>query len=104
MPPPRSGERAYPAGRCRKNDVILTSMRRDYVASASIRRHFGTKCPLGIVLPWPNVGTLRKYVNLSHFAVAFLSQQLLLQYSVQAFETCNAVQVCIEHVHKGKQF
>ena len=29
-----------------KNDVVLTSMRRDYVASTSIRRHFGTKYPL----------------------------------------------------------
>ena len=27
--------------------VVLTSMRRDHVASTSIRRHFGTKCPLG---------------------------------------------------------
>ena len=35
-----------PAGTWRKNDVVLTSMRRDYVASTSIRRHFGTKCPL----------------------------------------------------------
>ena len=25
------------------------SMRRDYVASTSIRRHYGTKCPLGCV-------------------------------------------------------
>ena len=32
-----------------KNDVVLTSMRRDCVASTSIRRHFG-KCPLGIIL------------------------------------------------------
>ena len=28
-------------------DVVLTSMRRDDVASTLIRRHFGTKCPLG---------------------------------------------------------
>ena len=37
----------FPAGTWRKNDVVLTSMRHDYVASMSIRRHFGTKCPLG---------------------------------------------------------
>ena len=30
-----------------QNDVVLTSMRRDDVASTSIRRHFGTKCLLG---------------------------------------------------------
>ena len=32
-----------------KNDVVLTSMRRDYVALTSIRRHFGAKCPLGLL-------------------------------------------------------
>ena len=36
-----------PAGTCRKNDVVLTSMRRHHVASMLIRHHFGTKCPLG---------------------------------------------------------
>ena len=30
-----------------ENDVVLTSMRRDDVASTLIRRHFLTKCPLG---------------------------------------------------------
>ena len=30
---------SIPAGTGRKNDVVLTSMRRDYVASTSIRRH-----------------------------------------------------------------
>ena len=29
----------------RKSDVVLTSIRRDYVVSTSIWRHFGTKCP-----------------------------------------------------------
>ena len=38
---------ALPAGIWCENDVVLTSMRRDYVASTLIRRHFGTKCPLG---------------------------------------------------------
>ena len=37
----------YPAGIWCENDVVLTSMRRDYVASTLIRRHFDTKCPLG---------------------------------------------------------
>ena len=32
-----------------ENDVVLTSMRRDHVASTLIQRHFGTKCPLGEV-------------------------------------------------------
>ena len=36
-----------PAGTWRTNDIVLTSMRRDYDASASIRRHFVTKGPLG---------------------------------------------------------
>ena len=35
-----------PAGTWRKNDVVLTSMRGDYVASTLIRRHVGTKCSL----------------------------------------------------------
>ena len=30
-----------------KNDVVLTLMRRDDVASTLIRHHFRTKCPLG---------------------------------------------------------
>ena len=30
-----------------ENDVVLTSMRRDDVASTLIRHHCGTKCPLG---------------------------------------------------------
>ena len=38
-----------PAGIWCKNDVVLTSMRRDDVASTSIQRHFDTKCPLGYV-------------------------------------------------------
>ena len=36
-----------PAGIWCENDVVLTSMRRDYVASTLIRRHCDTKCPLG---------------------------------------------------------
>ena len=36
-----------PVGIWCQNDVVLTSMRRHHVASTSIRRHFGTKCPLG---------------------------------------------------------
>ena len=49
----RDSLKAFPTGTWRKNDVILTtmrrnsSMRRNYVASTSKRRHFGTKCPLG---------------------------------------------------------
>ena len=36
----------YPAGTWRKNDAVLTSMRRHHVASTSIRRHFGTIWPM----------------------------------------------------------
>ena len=44
---PYINAKAIPAGTRRKNDVVLTSMRCDDVASTSIRRHFGTICPLG---------------------------------------------------------
>ena len=37
-----------PAGIWCQNDVVLTSMRRTHVASTLIRRHFRTKCPLGM--------------------------------------------------------
>ena len=37
----------FPAGTWSKNDVVLTSMRRDDVMMW-IRRHFGTMCPLGV--------------------------------------------------------
>ena len=40
-------KRYCPAGLCRKNDVVLTSMRRHDIASTLIRRHFCTKCPPG---------------------------------------------------------
>ena len=36
-----------PSGQMTYNDVELTSMRRDYVASTSIQHHLGTKCSLG---------------------------------------------------------
>ena len=38
-----------------ENDIVLTSMQRDDVASTLIRRHFFTKCPLGYDIgerPW----------------------------------------------------
>ena len=47
-----------PVGIWCKNDVVLTSMRRDYVASTLIRRHFGTKCPLGQTFLVRATGTL----------------------------------------------
>ena len=43
---------------------------------------------------------VRIYVK-SHFAVLFLSLQLLLQYLMQGLDTCNTVKTCIGHVHKG---
>ena len=39
---------ACPAGIWCQNDVVLTSMRRNHVASTLIRHHFRTKCPLGV--------------------------------------------------------
>ena len=36
-----------PAGTQYQNDVVSSSMRRDHVASTSIRRHFNVVCPLG---------------------------------------------------------
>ena len=44
---PAAVKREYPAGIWCENDIVLTSLRRDYVASTLIRRHFDTKCPLG---------------------------------------------------------
>ena len=38
---------ASPVGIWCQNDVVLTPMRRHHVSSTLIRRHFGTKCPLG---------------------------------------------------------
>ena len=38
---------AFPAGIWCQNDVVLTSMRRDDVASTLIRRNFFVMCPLG---------------------------------------------------------
>ena len=49
---------SFPADTRRKNDVVLTSMRRDYVASTSIRRYFGTKCPLGFLFHQTNAITV----------------------------------------------
>ena len=37
--------RGTPGGILRRNDDVLTSMRRNDVASASVRRHFGIMCP-----------------------------------------------------------
>ena len=38
---------ASPVGIWCQNDVVLMSTRRHHVTSTLIRRHFGTKCPLG---------------------------------------------------------
>ena len=44
-----------PSGHMTKNDVVLTSMRRDDVASTLIRRHFG-ECSLGMLFSLDMVG------------------------------------------------
>ena len=53
-----------PVGIWCNNDVVLTSMRRDYVASTLIRRHFGTKCPLGSIYRGTPIefGTVRQMI------------------------------------------
>ena len=38
----------YPAGTLRLNDVVLTWMRRDDVASTSLRCHFNASCCMGL--------------------------------------------------------
>ena len=40
-------DKNFPSGHMTKTDVVLMSLRRDYGALTSIRRHFGTKCPVG---------------------------------------------------------
>ena len=37
----------YPAGTCRRNDVVLTSVRRQYDDVTSVRRHLDVMCRLG---------------------------------------------------------
>ena len=37
----------YPAGTCHRNDVVLTSMRRQYDDVTSVRRHLDVMCRLG---------------------------------------------------------
>ena len=44
------GGKLSPADTQHQNDVVLTSMRRDHVASTLIRRHFNVVCPLGSML------------------------------------------------------
>ena len=42
-----NSQQTIPAGKQHQNDVVSTSMQRDHVASALIRRHFNVACPLG---------------------------------------------------------
>ena len=46
-----------------ENDVGSTSMRRHHVASTLIRRHFGTKCPLGH--HWNYYGNLKAQLDIN---------------------------------------
>ena len=43
----------YPEGKCRQNDVVLTSMRRYHIASKSERRYFDVMCMLGTGMSKP---------------------------------------------------
>ena len=51
----------YLAGTCRRNDVKLTSMRRNYVASMSVRRHFQSCARWVTIISIIPAGTLRQY-------------------------------------------
>ena len=51
-----------PAGIWCKNDVVLTLMRRDDVASTLIRRHFRTKCPLGTFATFADMRLLQSHI------------------------------------------
>ena len=71
-----------PAGIWCQNDVVLTSMRR-HVASTLIRRHFGTKCPLG----YPHANTLAfsgndNFSNAHNIFLLFCSLSLSLSLSL----------------------
>ena len=66
-------EKEIPADIWCENDVVLTSMRRDHVASMLIQCHFGTKCLLGCSL-----GLLRVFfVNVYQYVRMFLSLLVL---------------------------
>ena len=54
-------------------------------------------------LPIALRGPAHTYFGPYHTLVLFLSPHLLLQCLVQGFETCNIVQTCIGHVHKGNK-
>ena len=63
--PNNDSEKLIPAGIWCENDVVLTLMRRDYVASTLIRRHFDTKCPLGCF--YPNLKPIIDTFSCIHF-------------------------------------
>ena len=44
----------FPAGKWRRNDVTLMSMRHDHVASMSVRRHYDVMCLLGKIILFLN--------------------------------------------------
>ena len=72
----------YPNGHMRKKDVVLTSMRRDDVASTLIRCHFATICPLG----YNNNLTLVIYELFLVFMKYQHSAPVVLGYTCTSFE------------------
>ena len=64
------------AGTPRLNDVVLTSMRRDDVASMSVRRHFDVECLLGSV-----------YLNSLYTCYLFISLDMLTALQEKMYRT-----------------
>ena len=67
----------YPADTWRRNDVGLTAMRRDHVASTSVRRHYDVTCPLGIEDKYSrlSISQSRKSSQTTDIKVKFLHRQ-----------------------------
>ena len=89
--------RYNPAGTCRRNGVVLTSMRRHYAASTSVRRHFNVVCPLVRPFVSIKVGTwhyckLAKYLEKSSkHRGATQNRVLLNENSIRVYTVCHAI-------------
>ena len=106
-----------PVGIWCQNDVVLTSMQRHHVASTSIRRHFGTKCPLGSfatyfsVSKWLPQAVVRMYTEQAiidvgcHVLRSFLKINILYKInmnSVQKVYSDCSYQLISQEIYYGK--
>ena len=73
----------YTAGIWFQNDVVLTSMRRDDVASTLIRRNFFVMCPLGCDIAQISVISHKERQLL--LSVELLPLDVAVQYFISAF-------------------